>query len=43
MSIDATFFKITITFGHNTGKVTSYKRDKKSNIYIYIYIYIHFH
>ena len=36
MSIDATFLNITITLGHNTGKVTSYKVDKKKQ-YMYIF------
>ena len=36
MSIDAIFLNITIKIGHNTGKVTNYKIDKKA-------IYVHFH
>ena len=39
MSIDATFLNITITLGHNTGKVISYKVDKKKQ---YMYIFINF-
>ena len=39
MSIDATFLNITITPGHNTGKVTSYKVDKKKQ---YMYFFINF-
>ena len=35
MSFDATFLNITITFGHNTGEVTSSKVDKKKQ-YMYI-------
>ena len=37
MSIEATFLNITLTLGHITGKVTSYKVDKKKqNMYIFI-------
>ena len=39
MNIDANFLIITITLGHNTGKVTSFKIDKKKH---YMYIFINF-
>ena len=39
MSIDATFLNITITLGHNTGKVSSYQIDKQKQ---YMYIFINF-
>ena len=39
MKIDANFLNIIIKLGHNTGKVTSYKLDKKKQ---YMYIFINF-
>ena len=38
--MDANFFNITITHGHNVGKVTGYKIDKQKQ---YMYIIINFH
>ena len=39
MKIDANFLNITITHGHNIGKVTSYKIDKQKQ---YMYVFINF-
>ena len=39
MNIDANFLNNAITLGHNTGKVTGYKIDKKKQ---YKYIFINF-
>ena len=39
MNINANFLNIIIRLGHNTGKVTSYKLDKKKQ---YMYIFINF-